>query len=261
MMAAAISSSSRTSAPSIAFGDLLDLASWRSRSPRSVCEACQTINPGSRRYCKGCTGKLPAYYATGQRAAAQGGSTPGHALIHARRMPTASGCMGAFLIAVAAFAGLPLMESDPPDATTVEHAMLQPLAPVTLEEQAAVPVTIQSEPATTHAIVDSTSESVASAAEEEEEEAIAESPVERPARKTVAVRRQAVQPQSQPQHVAAAQSASAQLARCDEMNFFAKAMCVNRTCAQPSAARASSCAQPIRQRRLDEARRNPTLAG
>jgi hypothetical protein len=261
MMAAVISSSSRTTAPAIAFGDLLDLARWRSRSPRSVCEACQTINPGSRLYCKGCTGKLPAYYAASENAALKRAARQGLVPIHARRMPLASGCMGAFLIAVAAFTGLPLIESSPPEASA-EQVVLQPLAPVALPEQAAVPLAVQPEPVSTaHAVIETAADTALSAAEEEEDEAVGGSPAERRARKAVAVRRQAQSPQPQPQHLAASQSASAQLARCDEMNFFARAMCVNRTCAQPGAARASSCAQPIRQRRLDEARRNPTLVG
>ncbi|MEJ8855557.1 hypothetical protein WKW79_13310 [Variovorax robiniae] len=252
MMAVAISPSSRTSTPGIAFGDLLDLARWGSRAPRSVCEACQTINLASRRYCKGCTGKLPAYYATSEPPSA---SAQGPVPIKARRIPLASSCMGAFLIIIAAAAGIPLGESSP-SASPAQRAMLQPLAPVELPEQAAVPVTVQPEP-TTHAMVESAPEPAFSATEEEEEESIAESPAERPSRKAAAVRRQA----AAPQHAPSSQSASAQLARCDEMNFFARAMCVNRTCAQPGAARASSCAQPIRQRRLDEARRNPTLVG
>jgi hypothetical protein len=258
MMAAAISSPSRTSAPAIAFGDLLDLARWRSQSPRSVCEACQTINLGSRRYCKGCTGRLPAYYATSENAALQQAARQGLVATQARRKPLVSGCMGAFLIAVATIAGLPLIESSPTNATT-ERAVLQPLAPIALQEQVAVPVTVQPEP-TIHAAVEAAPEPQSSAAEEEEEAIVADSPVERPSKRAALVRRQAVSP---PQHVPlpGTQSASAQLARCDEMNFFARAMCVNRTCAQPSAARASSCAQPIRQRRLDEARRNPTLVG
>ncbi|WP_218509186.1 hypothetical protein [Variovorax sp. dw_308] len=258
MMAAAMSSPSRTSAPAIAFGDVLDLARWRSRSPRSVCEACQTINLGSRRYCKGCTGRLPAYYTTSENAALQQAAR--HGLVatptQARRRPLASGCMGAFLIAVAAIAGLPLIESSPTDASA-ERAVLQPLAPIALQDQVAVPVTVQPEPTTHAAAIEAVPEPAFSAAEEEDE-TIADSPVERPSRKAAMVRRQAVSP---PQHVPGTQSASAQLARCDEMNFFARAMCVNRTCAQPSAARATSCAQPIRQRRLDEARRNPTLVG
>jgi len=249
--------SPRTSGSAIAFGDLLDLAPWRSQSPRSVCEACQTINLGSRRYCKGCTGKLPAYYATNGPTASQPTNTQGGSPLQARRVPTmASGCMGALLIVVAAATGFPLSESAPSEPAVVERAVLQPLAPVALPAQAPVPMALQPEP-TTHAIVEALPEPGLSAAEEDDEETVAEAPVERPQRKVAAVRTQ----RPPTQHAPGVQSASAQLAKCDEMNFFARAMCVNRTCAEPSAARASSCAQPIRQRRLDEARRNPTLVG
>ena len=63
MMAATLPAARNTGPAAIAFGDLLDLLRLGSQSPRSVCEACKTINLGTRRFCKGCTGKLPAYFA------------------------------------------------------------------------------------------------------------------------------------------------------------------------------------------------------
>jgi hypothetical protein len=51
------------------------------------------------------------------------------------------------------------------------------------------------------------------------------------------------------------------LAQCTGLNFILRAVCTNNRCAQPSARRSQQCAEPLRQRRLDEARRNPLLLG
>lgn len=51
------------------------------------------------------------------------------------------------------------------------------------------------------------------------------------------------------------------LAQCAGLNFILRAVCTNNRCAQPSARRSQQCAEPLRQRRIDEARRNPLLLG
>jgi hypothetical protein len=51
------------------------------------------------------------------------------------------------------------------------------------------------------------------------------------------------------------------LAVCDGGNFLVRAICVNTRCAEPKAARLEQCREAVRQRRIDEARRNPTLVG
>ena len=46
-----------------AFGSLIDLVRLRiGASSADVCEACNTINMGSARYCKGCSHKLDGFY-------------------------------------------------------------------------------------------------------------------------------------------------------------------------------------------------------
>ncbi|MEP6721662.1 MAG: hypothetical protein ABJA77_09480 [Variovorax sp.] len=52
-----------------------------------------------------------------------------------------------------------------------------------------------------------------------------------------------------------------QLASCNSLNFISRAICMNNTCAQPALGRSRSCADAVRQRRIDEARRNPMLVG
>ena len=54
----------RTAPSHIAYGSLVDLARLRAGAATAeICEACNTINMGSARYCKGCSHKLPAFYA------------------------------------------------------------------------------------------------------------------------------------------------------------------------------------------------------
>ncbi|MDM0109797.1 hypothetical protein QTH97_33110 [Variovorax sp. J22R24] len=48
----------------VAFGSLVDLARLQVGTPSAeICDACNTINMGSARYCKCCSHKLPAFYA------------------------------------------------------------------------------------------------------------------------------------------------------------------------------------------------------
>lgn len=46
----------------IAFGSLIDLAMLRLGTTAEICDACNTINLGSARWCKCCSHKLPAFY-------------------------------------------------------------------------------------------------------------------------------------------------------------------------------------------------------
>jgi hypothetical protein len=48
---------------------------------------------------------------------------------------------------------------------------------------------------------------------------------------------------------------------CGSGNFLARAVCVNNLCATRGASRQPQCHEAVRQRRIDEARRNPTLMG
>jgi hypothetical protein len=65
MTVGAFSASDTTAESSaVAFGSLVDLARLQVGSPPAeICEACNTINMGSARYCKCCSHKLPAFYA------------------------------------------------------------------------------------------------------------------------------------------------------------------------------------------------------
>ena len=64
-----------TSQSVIGFATLVDLARLRLGAPSSeICDVCNTINVGSRLYCKGCSHKLPAFYAQVQAADASAGT-------------------------------------------------------------------------------------------------------------------------------------------------------------------------------------------
>ena len=57
-------SSGTTSVSDVAFGSLIDLALVRTGAfEAEICEACNTINFGAARFCKGCCHRLPAFYA------------------------------------------------------------------------------------------------------------------------------------------------------------------------------------------------------
>lgn len=64
MSACAISFSDHRSMRSeVAFGNLADLARLQvGTACAEICDACNTINMGSARYCKCCSHKLPAFY-------------------------------------------------------------------------------------------------------------------------------------------------------------------------------------------------------
>ncbi|MEJ8822168.1 hypothetical protein WKW80_08955 [Variovorax humicola] len=171
------------------------------------------------------------------------------ARLQARRPPLASACLGALVLVVAAAAGLPMIASAPSSDALAHGDTLTPLPAVELTEQAASTVVVQAEP--NRAAIQTSPEPNAIALYDEDD---SEAAPDRWSKKGGAIRRTV-----RPQHVLSA--TSARVARCEEMNFLSRAVCMNRECAQPSAVHMSSCAQAIRQRRLDEARRNPTQVG
>jgi len=85
---------------------------------------------------------------------------------------------------------------------------------------------------------------------------LAEIDAERDLQKTTPVR-----PRPAPSHSALHAQQGGPLAACSGYSFIARAVCVNRSCAQPKAAQHAECRQANRQRRIDESRRNPVLMG
>lgn len=62
--AAVFVAETRKPSSSVAFGNLIDLARLQAGTSAEICEACSTINMGSARFCKCCSHKLPAFYAS-----------------------------------------------------------------------------------------------------------------------------------------------------------------------------------------------------
>lgn len=85
---------------------------------------------------------------------------------------------------------------------------------------------------------------------------IAESDAERDVQKASPVR-----PRPTPSHQALHPQQGSPLAACSGYSFIARAVCVNKSCAQPRAAQHAECREANRQRRIDESRRNPVLMG
>ena len=74
-----------TTSSGIAFGSLIDVArSQRGDTGAEICQACNTINRSSARFCKCCSHKLPAFYAS-QDSGGQGPQPEARRVIPQRR--------------------------------------------------------------------------------------------------------------------------------------------------------------------------------
>lgn len=237
-------------APSEAFGGLIDLSRALLRSDPSttvVCETCRTINKDSALFCKGCDGKLPAFYATGAVADSTA-HAPG---LEEERTPAMltlaasvlgfTAALGTMLALLGLWYGGGATVEAPPVSTAVSLPAVTPVHVASV-----VPVTLPALDASYHAAA-SKEDSAATALEDEQ---TATSGV----KQARGVRKAWAQPPEQ--RVAFRRSAQGPLALCDGRNFIAHAVCVNNRCAQPGSAQLSQCKQPLRQRRQDEARRN-----
>jgi hypothetical protein len=250
MMAATATASGalHNAGPAVAFGDLLDLARCGKDVPEEICDACQTINLGHRRFCKGCGGKLPAFYATAQALAGPPPAVRTRLNIRGRTVAAASGWVGTLLLVVVAAGSLSMMDFPAIDATARVNEPLTAIPPAPVQE-------VASPRPASGAAEDMTSDpGLATDDEVDENGELDKAPGPRKSSSGVARRFARQAPR-------AGAGEAAKLARCDTLNFFSRAMCINRECAQPPLMYASSCAEPRRQRRIDEARRNPMQIG
>lgn len=275
----------------VAYASLIDLTrmSFAGRSaPAECCDACSTVNLGSALICKGCNGKLPAYYTThyGEPAQAQEHAQSCDANLHrssvedASSAPTmaargASRSRTTRVIAPLASLALVLLASfvmlvgsmggRVPDAARQVARTLTPLVEQPVSNSAVVSLvsaspleaygssiptelidpqeTIVEEGASTGRALDATSDSAT------------------PARRvraslSSATPRPGIAPSTTPRA-----ALRGQLARCESLNFFSRAICMNNSCSPQAVATSAECAPVVRQRRIDEARRNPVLMG
>lgn len=244
--------------PAVAFGSVLDLVRWRSEPAQAeVCEACQTINACHAHFCKGCDGKLPAYFATvdgethpsplitGDDAEVRRSRYAVFALVGLWGTVTAVALLLAHGPRDAGVPSRPLEHAalpapiervvalvDPPAAAETAR-IAQSLVPV-----AATPTDAPPLPTPDAAIMNPVPES------------------------TIPPRgaRTSSPPAAKPRPVRSA-GVESPVARCGGLNFVARAVCMNNQCARPEMRRSAQCVETVRQQRLDEARRNPKLMG
>lgn len=263
MAAAAIPFSNRPGpAAGVAFGSLLDLARFRrGRVAVEVCDACQTINPSSAKFCKACAGKMPAFYAALER----GEPAPQPVVVHGlawrgRNVTWITLALWGAVVAVALFQAFGPRRMDPPAMGEQQPASASPVLQ---------PVARVDEPASGRAAgpLDSHAPRIEAARQEPPAAEAHQATPEIPGATAPAADAGPPKPLRKAVPTRAASSAvyrsgsSSPLARCSGRNFFARAVCMNNVCAQRSMSRSPQCAETVRQRRLDEARRNPKLLG
>jgi len=259
MAAVAIPFSERPGpAAGVAFGSLLDLARFHGEPAEGeICEACQTLNACHARFCKGCDGKLPAYFATVD------GETHSSPLMSA-------GDAEARRSRYAVFALVGLWGTVAAVALVLAHGPRNAGVPSRPLEHAALPAPIER----AVALVDPPAAAetarvaqglvpVAATPSDAQPpaalEPVADDPIEAPA-----INPRGARPSSPPAAKSGAvrsAGAPAALAQCGGLNFFARAVCMNNLCARPQMRRSAQCAETVRQQRLGEARRNPKLLG
>lgn len=257
----------RTSAAAV-FGGLIDISRLffpGARSTPVVCSACQTLNRRTAEKCKGCDGKLPAYYAAG------GCVQPGAATTATMSPPTRTFGVPAQWVTVAWASALVIIlfttfgfwferytstaRRAPSMDAVPRAAAAAPLLELPTPLRAAGSLQIEARPIRVVSLPDEMSprpaevRSVPSTARH--------SPA--PGRPAVPTRLTALHTASSVDAVASQRVAGDPIAHCLSRSFFARAVCLNNSCARRALAHHPSCAQVVAQRRLDEARRNPVM--
>lgn len=229
------------------------------RSMPVVCGACQTMNRRRAKTCKACAGKLPAYYATvGHEPASDAATRPAVSPTAPRSVAVAAHWRNVLWAAVAVVTLLSAFglwyahhTSSLRQGMATDAALrARPPAPghAALSE---TEKTFGVEPVRT--AVAAPVEASRPAPEADPAPAQRRPPVPRVGKTAVSHGGASVNGSSL-HHVE-----SDPLAGCRALHFLGRAVCMNNSCAQRGLAHHPQCAQVQRQRRLDEARRNPTL--
>ena len=257
---------------SAAFGGVIELSQlWMGTDEDSgpvVCISCRTINRASAKVCKGCDGRLPAFYAAGGGSDAGEAPPSGDAPVRAEPLPTPRAravfpalaqwstvvwVAAALLVLYAAF-GLWY--------TAYSASVRRPPGPAQLSLQAAAPAP---DPAPASArTIDALNITLQPEAASDLRVGVP-APAPQPAVRAPVQQaradlpRKALSASTEPLAPASRLRSWDPLAACRGLNLFARAICMNNSCAQRASAGHPQCVQVLRQRRLDEARRNPTL--
>ncbi|CAN5875663.1 hypothetical protein BH11PSE13_BH11PSE13_13330 [soil metagenome] len=235
-----------------------------------VCETCGTSNRDAAQYCRGCSGKLPAFYAVPGRATAPASlraarppdTEPTRRTLRIKVTPTGLWLTGGLVLALVLAVGL-MWYLGQSAAARIRAGASVGTAQAATPSGATAPRTGNTQPSQT-----SQTPSVPSQRSERDAAALAAAdaalallskPPERaaPDKPWVA---------STPPDRTAAARASAPVparvlgrdptAQCAELNFFSRAICVNNVCADPAFASHPQCQTARLQRKQDEARRN-----
>lgn len=229
-----------------AFGGPIGFSRWlfRGDRPVAICGFCRTVNRDSAKFCKACDGKLPAFYAAGDAQAGlravQAAATPA---VRSRLLPSL-----VLAVAVLVLFAVGWFWHEQHSAIALQAEATPSALPRIAQAPArAAPATM---PPAAYGTVNS---AVAPDAPPVEFDAAA-------AGTRADALRQNPRPQSAPRASTAGQLSDGPLARCAGLNFFSRAICMNDSCAVRANGRHPQCADVLRQRRIDEARRNPLLA-
>lgn len=251
-----------------------------------VCETCETSNRDSAQYCRGCSGKLPAFYAVPGRATAPASLSGGlakerppvestlstHRKLKIHVTPVGLSLAGGLVLALLLAIGLMWYIGQSAAARiragssvgTVQAATAHGAGAGTGAGETAKPLASSATVPSQRSERDTAALAAADAAI-----ALLSTPPERtapdkpwvasiPPDKTTAARA----PSPTPAPTSASASASARVigrdptAQCAALNFFSRAICVNNVCADPVFARHPQCQTARLQRQHDEARRN-----
>ncbi|SCK11806.1 hypothetical protein VAR608DRAFT_0628 [Variovorax sp. HW608] len=262
-----------SAAPSVAYaqlGDLVEMLLHPKDSVFATCGFCQTLNRRGATRCRACGGSLlPSDEGagldrdeaddeqSGEKAATHTKSSdkPEFSDLQALRSVLLLVLVPPLLMFLAFVAWNRLRVSDAgpvglPDRSSIETVFPAPNASASI----APPATPQDEqvrraqpkPAATGAVPDGTD--------------VVATEADRDIQKATPARPRAV-PGAVPSHPAPHIRQGSPIAACGSYSFIARAVCVNKNCAQPGAAQHAECRQANRQRRIDESRRNPVLMG
>ena len=260
----------RRSSPQVVFGGPIGISRLflsRSGSMPVVCNDCQTLNGRAAKMCRGCAAKLPAYYAAAMTESAGSSSTPPvdetarHPPLKGHWLTTAGASIGAIAMLVSFGWVFERHEATPAQHTTFMSAPLPPEATAS-SNRALLPLQVGG-----LSFADARPISLVSFSDEASAGRAAARP-QRPEGAHSRVSESYGMPRHGPAPALPAPGRGRDVAHgtakdpaalCQSYSFVAKAICMTNSCAQPGMANHAQCRQVLAQRRVDEARRNPTL--
>ncbi|VTU37800.1 hypothetical protein [Variovorax sp. RA8] len=245
--------------PAVAFGSVLDLVRWRSELAQAeVCEACRTINACHAHFCKGCDGKLPAYFATVDGETHPSPLMTGDVAEARRSRYAVFALVGLWgtVAAVALFLAHGPRDTGVP-SRPLEHAAL----PARIER--VVALVDPPAAAETTRIAQSLMPVAATPTDGPPQLPTPGGATTNPVPESLPTARvvRASSPSAAKPGPVRSVGVESPVARCGGLNFVARAVCMNNQCARPDMRRSAQCVETVRQQRLDEARRNPKLMG